>query len=260
MNNHEVKIKKPFIELKSITKHFGGIYALREISLDIYKGEILALVGDNGAGKSTLIKILSGAYTADNGEIFIDEAKVSIESPRDAKQYNIETIYQNLALMDNLDIPSNIFIGRELFKSRILKFLKIVDYKKMTGETESVLGKLNVKIKNLHEKVFNLSGGQRQAVAISRTIYFNAQVIIMDEPTAALGVEETRKVYDLVLELKKRGVAVIIISHNINEIFDVADKIAVLKNGLLVGVKEKKNTTINEILKMIIVGDSELRR
>jgi len=249
--------RTPIISLRGITKHFGGLYAIREVDLDIYRGEILALIGDNGAGKSTLIKIISGAYTADEGEILIDGSRVRIESPRDSKRYNIETIYQDLALMENLDIAPNIFIGREILRQGVGRLLRILDYGRMVEKTREVLERLNVKIPDLKKKVFFLSGGQRQSVAISKAIYFNARVIIMDEPTASLGVEETDKVYGLIRELKKNDIAVILISHNINEVFGLADRFVVLKTGRVVGVRRKQETTLEEILKLIITGRAE---
>jgi D-xylose transport system ATP-binding protein len=239
---------------RGITKHFGGVYALKGIDLDIVPGEVLALVGDNGAGKSTLIKIISGAYAPDEGTILIDGKPVCLESPGDAKRYRIETIYQDLALMENLDITPNIFMGREILRPGLLGVLRILDFNRMYSETQRLLERLNIQIPELRRKVFHLSGGQRQAVAISRAIYFNARLIIMDEPTAALGVEETQKVYALIRDLRRNGIAVIIISHNINEVFDIADKFVVLKTGEVVGVRQKQESSLNEILRMIIAG------
>jgi ribose transport system permease protein len=244
----------PYLSLRGVTKHFGGVHALKDIDLDIRSGEVLALVGDNGAGKSTLIKVISGAYTADQGEIFVEGRKVRIETPADAKRLNIETIYQDLALMDDLDLAPNIFIGREVVRGGIGRLLGFLNNTKMAEETVRVLRRLNIEVPDIRRKVFNLSGGQRQAVAISRAIYFNAKLIIMDEPTAALGVEETRKVYGLIRELRQNGIAVIIISHNINEVFDIADRFVVLKTGMLVGVRRKEETSLDEILRMIIGG------
>ncbi len=249
--------RKPIISLRGITKHFGGVDAIRDVDLDIYRGEILALVGDNGAGKSTLIKIISGAYNADAGEILIDGSRVRIESPRDAKRHNIETIYQDLALMENLDIAPNIFIGREILRRGIGRLLHVLDYGRMVEETRKVLERLNVKVPDLKKKVFFLSGGQRQSVAISKAIYFNARVIIMDEPTAALGVEETDKVYGLIRELKKNDIAVILISHNINEVFGLADRFVVLKTGRIVGVRAEAGDDPGGDPQLIITGQAE---
>jgi ribose transport system permease protein len=248
----------PYLSLKGVTKHFGGVHALKDIDLDIRAGEVLALVGDNGAGKSTLIKIISGAYKADQGEVFVEGRKVRIETPADAKRLHIETIYQDLALMDALDLAPNIFIGREIVRGGIGRVIRFLNNAKMAEETIGVLRRLNIEVPDIRRKVFNLSGGQRQAVAISRAIYFNAKLIIMDEPTAALGVEETRKVYALIRELRQNGIAVIIISHNINEVFDIADRFVVLKTGMLVGVRRKEETSLDEILRMIIGGRAAL--
>jgi len=246
----------PYLSLRGISKHFGGVSALTDIDLDIRPGEVLALVGDNGAGKSTLIKIISGAYKADAGEIFVEGRKVRIETPADAKRFNIETIYQDLALMDDLDLAPNIFIGREIKWGGVGRLIGFLNNTRMAEETVRILKKLNIEVPDIKKKVFNLSGGQRQAVAISRAIYFNAKLLIMDEPTAALGVEETRKVYALIRELRQNGIAVIIISHNINEVFDVADKFLVLKTGMLVGMRRKEETSLDEILRMIIAGSA----
>ena len=247
-------VRESYVSLRGVTKHFGGVSALKDIDLDIRPGEVLALVGDNGAGKSTLIKIISGAYAADEGDMYVEGRKVRIENPADAKRLNIETIYQDLALMDNLDLAPNIFIGREIVKGGLGRVLRLLNNSKMAEETLNILRKLNIKVPDIKRRVFTLSGGQRQAVAISRAIYFNAKLIIMDEPTAALGVEETRQVYSLIRELRQNGIAVIIISHNINEVFDIADKFVVLKTGMLVGVRRKEATTLDEILRMIIGG------
>src|SRR5512136_1208273 len=248
----------PYLSLRGVSKHFGGVSALKDIDLDIRPGEVLALVGDNGAGKSTLIKIISGAYKADAGEIFLEGRRVHIETPADAKRLNIETIYQDLALMDDLELAPNIFIGRELKRGGLGRLVGFLNNARMAEETVRILRKLNIEVPDIKRKVFNLSGGQRQAVAISRAIYFNARLLIMDEPTAALGVEETRKVYALIRELRQAGIAVIIISHNINEVFDVADKFVVLKTGMLVGVRRKEETSLDEILRMIIAGKAAL--
>ncbi len=249
---------QPYLSLRGISKHFGGVSALKDIDLDIRSGEVLALVGDNGAGKSTLIKIIAGAYKADAGEIFIEGRKARIETPADAKRFNIETIYQDLALMDDLELAPNIFIGREIKRGGIGRLIGFLNNSRMAEETVRILEKLNIEVPDIKRKVFNLSGGQRQAVAISRAIYFNARLLIMDEPTAALGVEETRKVYALVRELRQNGIAVIIISHNINEVFEVADRFVVLKTGMLVGVRRKEETSLDEILRMIIAGKAAL--
>jgi D-xylose transport system ATP-binding protein len=242
----------PIIEMKDVSKHFGGIQALREVSIDLYEGEILGIVGHNGAGKSTLIKILSGAYTTDTGKIYFREQEVKIRTPRDSKALGIETIYQHLALADNLNVAANVFLGRE-----ITNRAGILDDRAMEKEAHQMLDRLKLKINSLKDKVRNLSGGQRQCIAISRAVYFNAKILIMDEPTAALGVQETEKVHDLMKQLKKEGIAIILISHDLHDVFSLSDRIAVMKNGVLVGVKKTSELTKDEVLSMIILGKQE---
>jgi len=244
----------PILKITGVTKRFGGVCAIMDISLDIYRGEVLALVGDNGAGKSTLIKILSGVYIPDEGSIYFCGNKVSFTSPMDARRLGIETIYQNLALMDNLDISSNIFMGREVRAKGFLGSLGLLNIKEMRGCASRLLNNFNISLRSVDEQVANLSGGQRQIVSLCRAVYFNAQVILMDEPTAALGVAETQKVYEFINEVRKRGIAVVIVSHNINEVFNVADRFAVLKTGRLVTVIEKDETSVDNIVSMIISG------
>jgi len=237
--------------MEHITKHYGGVYAANDISFELRRGEVLALVGDNGAGKSTLVKVLAGAITASSGTIYVNGKEVKIEGPRDAQSLGIETIHQNLALMNNLDIPSNIFMGREI-QHRFLPGL--MNLKNMRKKAEELLDTFEIKIGSVDKVVGNLSGGQRQMVAISRAVYFEAQIIIMDEPTAALGVAETKKVYEFIERLRSAGISVIIISHNINEVYEVADRFMVLKTGTLVDVVEKSEAAPNEIVRMIISG------
>jgi len=245
------------VKMENITKRFGGICAVDDVSLNLYKGEVLAIVGDNGAGKSTLVKVLSGAYIADEGSIFINGEKAHIENPMDARKLGIETIYQHLALMDNLDIPSNIFMGRELRSNKVLGSLGMMNLRDMQNSAVDLLDEFDISVGDINREVKQLSGGQRQLVAISRAVYFKAQVIIMDEPTAALGVAETSKVYEFINKLKRSGIAIIVISHNINEVYEIADRFMVLKTGKLVGVKLKEETDIDEIVTMIISGRSK---
>jgi len=239
----------PLVELEDISISFGGIRAVDHVSLDLYPGEVVGLLGHNGAGKSTLIKILSGAYQKDTGEIRINGEKASINSPIDARNYNIETIYQTLALADNLDAASNLFLGRELTTP-----LGFVDDAKMESETAKIMARLNPNFKKLKEPVSALSGGQRQSVAIARAVYFNAKILIMDEPTAALGVHETAMVADLIQELKKQGLGIFLISHDTREMMDLCDRVAVMKNGQLVGSERVEDVTEDDILSMIILG------
>ena len=208
--------KKPLVEMNDISIAFGGIKAVDHVSLTLYPGEVVGLLGHNGAGKSTLIKILSGAYKKDTGEIRINGEPAEINSPRDARDHNIETIYQTLALADNLDAASNLFLGRELTTGA-----GFVDDAKMASETAKIMARLNPNFKKLKEPVSALSGGQRQSVAIARAVYFNAKILIMDEPTAALGVHETAMVADLIHELKKQGLGIFLISHDTREMMDL---------------------------------------
>jgi len=248
------KTNEVVIRMENITKRFGGICAVDDISFELYKGEILVLVGDNGAGKTTLLKILSGAYTADYGRIFVNGKLEKIENPMDARKLGTEMIYQDLALMDNLDIPSNIFMGREIRRRHILGLLGAMNLRAMRQKAEDLLNSFDISL-NIRKIVRNLSGGQRQMVAISRAVYFDAKVIIMDEPTAALGVRETKRVNDSILKLKDIGISVIIISHNIKEVYELADRFMVMKNGKLVGTVRKEDITVDEIVAMIITGE-----
>ncbi|WP_067336709.1 ATP-binding cassette domain-containing protein [Stappia indica] len=235
--------------MKDICISFGGVHAVDHVSVDLHPGEVVGLLGHNGAGKSTLIKILSGAYRADSGEILIDGKRATINSPRDARNYNIETIYQTLALADNLDAASNLFLGRE-----IVSPLGFVDDDAMEAETRKILSRLNPNFRKFKAPVKALSGGQRQSVAIARAVYFNARILIMDEPTAALGVQETQMVSELIKELKKQGLGIFLISHDIHDVFDLADRVAVMKNGKLVGTALTQDVTKDEVLGMIILG------
>jgi D-xylose transport system ATP-binding protein len=242
------------LSLKGVSKAFGANQALSGVDFEVDAGEVVALVGDNGAGKSTLIKILAGALAADTGEILLDGNKVSIDSPRDAKDLGIETVYQDLALCDNLDVPTNLFLGRELMRPILGPVLKIFDRKRMAGETRDLLGRLKIELGSLQTPVRSLSGGQRQSIAIAKSVHFNAKLIIMDEPTAALGVRQTEKVLSLVRELKQSGLAIVYISHILEDVFRVADRMIVLKNGRKVGERLTAATSRDEIVRMMITG------
>ncbi len=234
--------------MHNIYKAFGGVHAVEDVTVDLYPGEVVGLVGHNGAGKTTLIKILSGVFQADSGRIYIDGHEVMIHTPRDARGYGIETIYQNLALADNLDAPANIFLGRELLRGFAL------NEDAMEAESRKVLDRLRITITSLRESVLTLSGGQRQAVAIGRALYFNARILIMDEPTAALGPAEARQVGQLIKQLKGERVGIFLISHDIHDVFEYADRISVLKTGRLVGTVRKAEVTQDDVLSMIIAG------
>ncbi|MEO9650068.1 MAG: ATP-binding cassette domain-containing protein [Roseobacter sp.] len=237
------------VEMKDVSIAFGGVQAVDSVSISLNPGEVVGLLGHNGAGKSTLIKILSGAYKMDSGEIRIEGKKARINSPRDARDHNIETIYQTLALADNLDAASNLFLGRELTNT-----LGFVDDDRMEAETRKIMARLNPNFKKLKEPVSALSGGQRQSVAIARAVYFNAKILIMDEPTAALGVHETAMVADLIQELKKQGLGIFLISHDTREMMELCDRVAVMKNGQMVGAERVEDVTEDDILSMIILG------
>jgi ABC-type sugar transport system ATPase subunit len=299
---------EPLLRAVNLTKRFGGLVAVDSVSLDINPGEVIGLVGDNGAGKSTLIKMISGVYQPDGGEIYFAGRRVSFTDPRDARDLGIETIYQDLALAENLDVGSNIFLGREMKKklitetlSRILlsvifalplgvllawaglQFYKaiglvlglllgfgfgvvlgwlfgsitqLVDRRRMMGESAKALKRLDIEIPSLTQQVRNLSGGQRQSVAIARSIYWNARVMIMDEPTAALGVSEQRKVLALVRTLAGQGVPVIIISHNMQDVFAVADRIVILRRGKKVGEQIAAETTPDKIVSLMVGAET----
>ena len=238
----------PLIETRHVSKSFGGVQALEDVSVSLAPGEVLGLLGHNGAGKSTLIKMLSGAYSVDAGQIYVDGKEVKLSSPRVAQNLGIETIYQNLALADNLDVAANIFLGRELLRGGVL------DEDTMELESRKVLDRLKVNLPDLKKPVFNLSGGQRQCIAISRAIYFKAKVLIMDEPTAALGPQETHQVNELIKSLKQEGVGIFIISHDLHDVFDLADRVTVMKNGKVVGSALTSQITQDEVLEMIIAG------
>lgn len=246
--NAEVQTK-PLVEMEDISLAFGGIKAVDGASVELFPGEVVAILGHNGAGKTTLIKILSGAYKRDGGDIRIDGESVDINNPRDAKKYGIETIYQTLAVADNVDAAANLFLGREITSS-----LGVLDDVAMEAEARKIMGRLNPNFQRFNEPVSKLSGGQRQSVAIARALLFNARILIMDEPTAALGPHETEQVGDLIHQLKKDGIGIFLISHDIHDVFDLADRVCVMKNGQIVGYAKTSEVTKDEVLGMIIIG------
>ena len=239
----------PLVAMRDVSLAFGGIHAVDRVSVELYAGEVVALLGHNGAGKSSLVKILSGAYRRDSGSIAIRGEEAAIANPRDAKRYGIETIYQTLALADNVDTAANLFLGREL-RTRF----GTLDDIAMEAEARKVMGRLNPHFQRFKDPVKALSGGQRQSVAIARAILFNAQILIMDEPTAALGPQEAAQVADLVRQLKADGLGIFLISHDIHDVFDLADRICVMKNGRIVGTARVADITQEEVLGMIILG------
>lgn len=239
----------PLIELSHVSKSFGGLRAVEDVSLALHPGEVLGLLGHNGAGKSTLIKMLSGVFPADRGEIRVNGAPVQIRSTRDAKALGIETIYQTLALSENLDSVANLFLGRER-----TSFLGFMDDMAMESAARKTLERMKLRLPNLANLVSTLSGGQRQAIAIARAIHFNARILIMDEPTAALGPEETAKIGDLIRELASQGIGIILISHDIHDVFELAQRLVVMRNGRVVGAVRTADVTTDEALAMIIAG------
>jgi D-xylose transport system ATP-binding protein len=239
----------PLVDMKHIRVAFGGVHAVDDVSIDLHAGEVVAIVGGNGAGKTTLIRTLSGAHPADSGEIWIDGELVSIHNPRDAKEFGIETIYQTLALAENQDAAANMFLGRE-----IMTKWHTLDDAAMEDATRKVMARLNPKFQNFNVPVQSLSGGQRQSIAIAKSVYFNARIIIMDEPTAALGPQETAQVGELIERLKSEGIGIFLISHDIHDVFDLADRINVMHTGDLVGTVKKTDVTKDQVLAMIIMG------
>jgi D-xylose transport system ATP-binding protein len=239
----------PLVEMRDVSVAFGGIKAVDHASLDLYPGEVVGLLGHNGAGKSTLIKVLSGAYKRDAGTIMVDGREAEINNPRDAKALGIETIYQTLALADNVDAAANLYLGREL-RTR----WGTLDDIAMEAQCREVMGRLNPNFRRFKDPVISLSGGQRQSVAIARAIHFNARILIMDEPTAALGPQETAQVGELIKQLKAQGIGIFLISHDIHDVFDLADRLTVMKNGRVVGSAKVGDVTKDEVLGMIILG------
>jgi len=242
------------LDVKSVSKRFGGVQALDDVSIHLNEGEVLALAGDNGAGKSTLIKVVSGVYHPDDGDIIFNNENIQLDNPRFAREKGIETIYQDLALADNLNVGANIFLGREPMTTKF--GVPIINRELMLSESKKVLKNLEINIpeSSLEEPVGKLSGGQRQAVAIGRALYWNAKLLIMDEPTAALGVPEQRNVMDLINKLKEQKVSIIFISHNLTDIFQASDRIVVLRRGIKAGERMISETNSDEIVKLMVQG------
>jgi D-xylose transport system ATP-binding protein len=240
--------RTPLVELRSIKVSFGGVRAVDGVTIDVHAGEVVGVVGGNGAGKTTLMRTLSGARPPDSGQILVNGQPVTIGNPREAKALGIETIYQTLALADNLDAPANVFLGREISGAGSLNDAA------MESATRKVIGRLNPNFKNFKSPVLRLSGGQRQAVAIARAIHFNARALIMDEPTAALGPAETSQVHSLIRQLKSEGIGIFLVSHDIHDVFDLSERISVMYHGKLVDTVNKNDVTTDEVLGMIILG------
>jgi D-xylose transport system ATP-binding protein len=222
--------EKPILELHGISKRFGAVQALNQVDFEVYLGEVIGLVGDNGAGKSTLVKVISGTYQSDEGQYIFDGREVSVNSPRDATDLGIQTVYQDLALCDNLDVVANLYLGREEMQS-VLPGLQGIDETNMEKHAVSFIRELHVRLPSVRSKIATLSGGQRQSVAVARAVMWNSKVVLLDEPTAALGVEQTHQVKELILRLREQGLGVVVISHNLVDVFDVSDRIIVLRLG-----------------------------
>ena len=246
------------LEAIGIKKNFGGVYALDNVDLRLKNNEILGLVGDNGAGKSTLIKIISGSIKQDEWEIFVNSQKVNINNTRDASKLGIETVYQNLNLIDNQNIPFNIFLGREKTYGGLLKYFELLNYKEMYKESLNLISKLDLELSDIDRPMEEYSGGQRQSVAISKLIYWGTKIAILDEPTAALGVKESRKALEIIKMLKEKSkLSIIIISHNLQQLFSIVDRIMVLRRGKLVAVRDTSQVTTDEVVKFITGSEEE---
>jgi D-xylose transport system ATP-binding protein len=240
----------PLLELRGVSKHFGAVVALHEVDFHVGAGEVMALVGDNGAGKSTLIKCIAGIYNRDAGEVRFDGEPVEIHGPKDASRLGIEVVYQDLALADNLDVVQNMFLGREE-----LDGMRRLNETTMEARAKKTLADLSVTtIRSVRQVVAGLSGGQRQSVAVAKAVMWNSRLVILDEPTAALGVAQTRQVLDLVKRLGEQGLAVILVSHNLHDIFEVADSITVLRLGQNVAEFKRRETTQTEVVEAITAG------
>jgi D-xylose transport system ATP-binding protein len=239
----------PRLETRGVSKSFGSVLALDDVDFEVRAGEVMALVGDNGAGKSTLIKCIAGIYSMDEGEVYSNGEKVSIHGPKDAARLGIEVVYQDLALCDNLDVVQNMYLGREENHWQVLRETP------MEAKTRETLASLRVTtIKSIRQPVATLSGGQRQSVAVAKAVQWNSKLVILDEPTAALGVAQTEQVLALVRRLGEQGLSVVIISHNLHDIFETADRITVLRLGRNVGVYERQKTTQQEVVEAITAG------
>jgi simple sugar transport system ATP-binding protein len=243
----------PLLEVRNLCKNFGAVQALKDLSMTVMPGEVVALAGDNGAGKTTLVKAISGVFKPSSGEILLKGQPVSFSTPQEARDKGIETIYQDLALADNLSIGANIFLGREPMK-KAFGFLPVLDRSKMAEAARQTMSLLDFHVSRLEAPVSNFSGGQRQAVAIGRAVYWDAQILIMDEPTAALGVPEQRKVIQLIRQLKAQGRGIIFISHNLQDIFAVSDRIVVMRRGVEAGMRKISETNHDEVVKLMVGG------
>jgi D-xylose transport system ATP-binding protein len=246
-----VEPQAPLLQLRQISKRFGAVQALADVEFEVYPGEVVGLVGDNGAGKSTLVKIIAGVYRADSGEYRYAGRAVSVNSPREATSLGIETVYQDLALCDNLDVVANLYLGRERVQAIVPRLVAAIDEIGMEREALRVIGDLHVHIPSVRARVATLSGGQRQSVAVARAVMWNSRIVLLDEPTAALGVEQTRQVKALIGRLRERGLGVVMISHNLADVFDVADRIVVLRLGRRAATFDTHTTNPEQVVAAI---------
>jgi ABC-type sugar transport system ATPase subunit len=244
-----------FLTTRNLTNSYGGLKAIDNINIEIKSGEILSLVGDNGAGKSTFVRTIAGVQSPDDGIIEIENKEVKLENPNRASEYGIGCLHQGLGLIDTLNVPENVFLGRELQKKALGIFPQL-DNQRMREETKQLLEQFSIKLPKLNEAVVHLSGGQRQTIAISRLLLQKVKLVIMDEPMAALGVDEGSKVLSLIEKMKSENIGVLIISHNLEHVFRLSDRIAVMKNGKLLNVLDSKSTTREEVVKLITFGTS----
>lgn len=251
--------QQPLLEMRNINKSFGAVQALQEVDFHVYPGELVGLVGDNGAGKSTLVKIVSGIEKPDSGQIFFEGHEVHINNPDAAKRLGIETLYQNLALINNLDMVSNMFLGRERTTPILFGAIKVLKQREMEQETIDLLNRLKVNLGSIREKVEVLSGGQRQAIALSRAVGWGKKLVLLDEPTAALGVRESGQALELIRRLKEHNIAAVLISHNLEHVFSVVDRVVVLRRGRIRGERQIRDVVGDEIVSMI-TGSSELQK
>ena len=242
----------PMLSVRHLVKKFGGLTAVNDVSLDVSRGEVVGLVGDNGAGKSTLIKCIAGVHRADGGEVYVDGAEVHFTQPIEARRAGIETIYQDLALAGNLAVSANIFLGRELKKRYLGGIVHTLDEDRMLAESRTILDSLGIRIPRFSAEIEKLSGGQRQAVAIARAIYWNARLMIMDEPTNNLGVPEQRKVLDLIRTLREQRVPVILISHTLPDVFAVTDRVVIMHRGRKVAEMPTAETDSQEVVEYMV--------
>jgi D-xylose transport system ATP-binding protein len=240
--------RSPILQMRGISKRFGAVQALSDVDFEVYPAEVLGLVGDNGAGKSTLVKIISGVYRSDSGQYLFEGRKVTVSTPREATDLGIETVYQDLALCDNLDVVANVYLGREQTTAVVPGVVRTLSEIAMEQNTVRLLGELHVRLPSARRQIAMLSGGQRQSVAVARAVMWNSKVVLLDEPTAALGVEQTGQVKDLIRRLRERGLGVVVISHNLADIFDISDRIIVLRLGRRVATFDTHTTNQESVV------------